>query len=313
MRIKVIASIVVILSILMIPGCVSRQDNGNSPSGNLKACLDSIVSGSPGTIGVAVVADGDTVLVNNDSRYPMMSVFKLHQAIAVVAEMENRGISLDSVLDINTDEIDRDTWSPVLGQFGEDGGKASVAELLRYSVEVSDNNASNILFERIISPEATDAYIRSVSPDSTFCIRHSEADMKRDHSLSYDNRTSPLAVSLLLRKLMMDKKFASSKGFSYLREILSNVTTGSDRLAAVCGDSEMKQFVHKTGSGYRDEEGNLMAYNDVGHFTLRNGREYTVAVFIRDFPGTDQEAATVIASISRLVFKQMTQPNNVAY
>jgi len=35
-------------------------------------------------VGVAIIADGkDTVTVENNRRYPLMSVFKLHQALAV--------------------------------------------------------------------------------------------------------------------------------------------------------------------------------------------------------------------------------------
>lgn len=44
--------------------------------------ISQIVSACPGEIGVAIIINNtDTVKVNNRSVYPMMSVFKLHQAI----------------------------------------------------------------------------------------------------------------------------------------------------------------------------------------------------------------------------------------
>ena len=43
-----------------------------------------IIEGKRARVGVAVIIDGkDTVTVNNEERYPMMSVFKFHQALAV--------------------------------------------------------------------------------------------------------------------------------------------------------------------------------------------------------------------------------------
>ena len=42
----------------------------------------------------------DTVKVNNKSVYPMMSVFKVHQALALCNDFDNKGISLDTLVNI---------------------------------------------------------------------------------------------------------------------------------------------------------------------------------------------------------------------
>jgi len=58
----------------------------------LRDSLTAIAAEAPGEVGIAVVVDGeDTVTVNNDDKYPLMSVFKLHQAVALCHELEGQG------------------------------------------------------------------------------------------------------------------------------------------------------------------------------------------------------------------------------
>ena len=46
--------------------------------------IDSIIAVRPGQFGVAVIVDSrDTVTVNNSDDYPLMSMFKLHEALGV--------------------------------------------------------------------------------------------------------------------------------------------------------------------------------------------------------------------------------------
>ena len=50
--------------------------------GDLQEQLRRMVADKKAQVGIAVIVDGrDTLTVNNDVRYPMMSVFKFHQAL----------------------------------------------------------------------------------------------------------------------------------------------------------------------------------------------------------------------------------------
>ncbi len=51
-----------------------------------------------------------------------------------------------------------------------------------------------------------------------------------------------------------------------------------------------------------------MAHNDVGYFRLKDGRSYSLAVFIRDFRGSEEEASAVIANISKCVYNRFKNP-----
>lgn len=287
-----------LLCIILASAC-STGTPENSPS--LKEQLHSITDNAPGMVGIAFVTDGDTLTINNGVRYPMMSVFKLHQSLAVADALQRAGSSIDTILNISATELDRNTWSPMLTTYGERDFSISAARLIDYALTSSDNNASNLLFSHIVSPAATSSFIKSVAPDTTFNISYSEAEMKQAHELSYINYTSPLAASLLIRRVF-DSEIVGRPALDSIRSSLTKVTTGQDRLGAPLPPSDKVLFAHKTGSGYRNPAGELTAHNDVGYFRFPDGRSYSLAVLIRDFNGTEQEASAIMADISRCVY-----------
>lgn len=91
--------------------------------------------------------------------------------------------------------------------------------------------------------------------------------------------------------------------------MLTGCITG-DRLTAAFKESDGVRVGHKTGSGYRNEKGLLMAHNDIGHIMLPDGRSYSIAVLLNDFDGTEEEASEAIAGISEIVFRQSNGVGN---
>ncbi len=281
--------------------CFSCKKDSQNTVPSLKEQLVALTDSVPGVVGIAFVSDDDTITVNNGIHYPMMSVFKLHQSLAVANKLSHSVAGLDSVIFIREKELDRDTWSPMLKEYGKCDFNISVGELVEYALVSSDNNASNLLFDYIVSPKETDVFVKSVAMDTTFNICYSEAEMHRDNNLSYINYSSPLSASLLIRQLFTsDMLCADAQNF--IKSALAHVSTGQDRLGAPVSQVEGVQFAHKTGSGYRNNMGELIAHNDVGYFRLPDGRDYSLAVFIRDFTGSEDEASAVIADVSRCVY-----------
>lgn len=272
---------------------------------SLKEELYSFIDTVPGVVGIAFISDTDTVTINNSVHYPMMSVFKLHQALTVANEMDTRHSSIDSVIHIRTEELDPETWSPMLKAYGNEDFNISIRDLIRYALTASDNNASNLLFKHIISPSATDSIIRAMAHNPNFRIFCSEEEMKNNHTLAYLNHTTPLSGASLIRQVY-DSSLTATPALDSIRKDLATVTTGLDRLGAIIPNHPDLFFAHKTGSGYRNDAGELIAHNDVGYFRLPDGRAYALAVFIRDFSGTEAEASKIIARISQEVYNYMT-------
>lgn len=277
----------------------------------LEARLMEITGGAPGKIGVGVVYENcDTMVVNDTPDYPMMSMFKLHEAIAASHVIDSRSASLDSVLVICCNELDADTWSPMMKEHSGDTISLTVGELLDYTLVHSDNNTSNILFERIVTPSATDSYIRSISPEGEFNITWMEADMKKDIMKSYDNRTSPLAYACLVNRLFTDSVLSSANQ-GFIKDAMRRCQTGLGRIAAGLPADGSVGFAHRTGSGYVNANGEIIAVNDGGYVSLPDGRGYSIAVFVKDFKGPQEAADSVIALVSSAVYNHLTNASAI--
>ncbi len=296
--------IIVLALVLLYP----QSAKNNIPyTEMLTDTISQIVSKYPGEIGVAVIIDNtDTVTVNNKSIYPMMSVFKVHQALAICNDFDIKGLSLDSSISIRRDELNPETWSPMLKEHSEPVITLSVRDLLRYTLTQSDNNASNLMFERLVDVARTDSFIATLIPRSSFQITYTEADMQKDLTKAYSNLTSPLGAAILINRLFTDS-LVSKENQRFIMNTLGECTTGKDRIAAPLLGMKDITIAHKTGSGYTTEDGILVAHNDVAYISLPNGTRYTLAVFVKDFKGNESKASEAIARISALVHLTLTR------
>lgn len=305
---KVVLNIIAVLCCgVVIISMVSCGNGRHRKSGNsdgyieLKRQLEEIVGDQPGKFGVAVIVDGkDTVTFGNSSYYPMMSMFKLHEAIAVCHALDVRRLGLDEEIEVRRGELDPATWSPMLKEYTEDSFNVTVGKLIDYILVDSDNNASNLLFDRVISTLETDRYIRSVLPQDDFRIVYRESDMKADISKSYDNRTSPLSYACLVDRLFTESVVSDVKQ-DFIIQAMRRCNTGMTRIAA--GLPEGVSFAHRTGSGYINSRGEVIAVNDGGYVLLPSGKGYSIAVLVKDFGGEQEEAEKVIAQISKAVYE----------
>mgnify|MGYP000974215719 CR=1 FL=1 len=286
----------------------ATKDSANPPLTNvLTDSISQIVSACPGEIGVAVIVNNrDTVKVNNKSVYPMMSVFKVHQALALCNDFDNKGISLDTLVNINRDKLDPKTWSPMLKDYSGPVISLTVRDLLRYTLTQSDNNASNLMFKDMVNVAQTDSFIATLIPRSSFQIAYTEEEMSADHNKAYSNYTSPLGAAMLMNRLFTEGLIDDEKQ-SFIKNTLKECKTGVDRIAAPLLDKEGVVIAHKTGSGYVNENGVLAAHNDVAYICLPNNISYTLAVFVKDFKGNESQASQYVAHISAVVYSLLMQ------
>lgn len=258
----------------------------------------------PAQIGVAaIINNADTIAVNDGNIYPMMSVFKLHQAIAVAEAFDRRGQSLDSVLTFSRASLDPATWSPMLRDHTEAEISLPVKQILRYTLIQSDNNASNLMFDRLVSAPSTDSLICTYLPRDAFRIAYTEDEMAADHARAYANVTSPLGAAMLINRLFTDSLVSTDKQ-AFIKDALIECATGNDRIAAPIMGKPGVTIGHKTGSGY-SENGVLAAHNDVAYITLPDGTAYSLAIFVKDFKGYEAQAAQAIARLSELIYNAL--------
>ena len=284
---------------LLVLALVLSFQGGSWAGAGLKQELETLTAGMPATVGIAVIIDGgETVTVNNDQRFPLMSVFKFHQALAVVERCRQQGLPLETEIWITRDDLPPNTWSPLRDARPEGGFSISIAELLRHTLQQSDNNACDILFDRICSVPDTEAYIHGLGIRDC-AIRATEADMHADTANCRQNWTTPLATARLMERFLTGNILPAADR-DFLMATMLGCTTGENRLARPLAGTGAT-LGHKTGTSDRDAQGRLMALNDAGFVLLPDGRHYTIAVFIMDSRASDAETEALVADLSACV------------
>lgn len=303
--------IAVFIALLLWPKPSKDKGSAVAYTDILRDTVAKIASAYPGEIGVAVIINGsDTLTVNNQPVYPMMSVFKVHQALAICMDLDTKGLPHDTVLSVSRNSLDPCIWSPMLKDHSEPKISLSVKELLRYTLIQSDNNASNLMFERLLNVARTDSIVAALIPRCSFKLLYTEAEMKKDHARAYANRTSPLGAAILMERLFTDSLVSCGKQ-GFLQNTLQACATGKDRIAAPLLGVEGVSIAHKTGSGFRDAHGTLAAHNDVAYICLPNKVCYTLAVFVKDFKGDEAQASEAIAHISAAIYEYLSQQPHI--
>ncbi len=251
-------------------------------------------------VGVCVITDaGDTIGTKADSIYPMMSVFKMHQALALLHCLDSIGAKSDTLLHIiSSEELHKDTWSPLAKEGRGDEFDISVRELLAYTMQQSDNNACDILFNHLYDVAQTDRFTASLSLPGRTSITQDENAMHRDSTAWMKNYCTPKAAAALVWRIFNDS-IVSPQAQQELHSIMLECRTGQNRIPAMIGN-KISHIGHKTGTG-DVIDGIVTAINDVAYIKTKSGREYALAVFIHNFHGSPDKAEVMTAEISAAV------------
>ncbi len=250
-------------------------------------------------VGVAVVKGKKQWLVNNDKTYPLMSVFKIFVAAAVLDKAEKENISLDTSIVISKDMI-YPTYSPLRDKIKQYPYQSSIEELLVYMISFSDNIATDILISYLGGIKKLNNFVASAGFPQVV-IQVNEHQMSTDIQKQKLNRAYPKDVALFM-KAIDDGKILSAKQKTVFKQITQQTTTGENKLKA--GLPDYVVIGHKTGSSDR-EEGVKIGDNDAGFVILPNGETYYIVVLIKDSKMTDEQNARQIAQISKLVYDKL--------
>ncbi len=297
-------SIISVVMILVNTACSAQRYAGHeSHYPEIEAQLnDYVKSKTDACIGMAVIVNGeDTVAVNGNSSFPMLSVYKFPQALAVADYCVRNGMSLSDTVTISTDELKENTWSPMRDKYGVRNIRLSLSEILEYSLSQSDNNACDILFRLIGGPVVADSLMK-VLGYSDIAIVSTEDDMHRDTGLCYQNSATPIAMAALFDKFYRQDMWHNSPVHESVGSIMMMCRTGNSRLPAPLMPTNAR-IGHKTGTGDTDAQGHIIAVNDAGYIFLPNKDGYAIAVFISDSGYGMAETEQIIADISEIVFK----------
>lgn len=287
--------LLIALGVWLVQSACARQFD-------LETIVKSVTNGKKATVGAAVCTDdGKVQVVNNTVHFPLMSVFKFHIALAVLHHLDAQQLPVETELFIRPQDLKPNTYSPLRDKYPDGNFKMSIADLLRYSISLSDNNACDILLEYMGGPAVVDTYIKGLGIDGC-SITVSEQQMGEKVNNEYLNWTTPSSVAQLFRVFFRRSLFAL-KYKNFLEQTLIETSTGMNKLRA--GLPAEVILGHKTGSSLRTEAGVRIADNDAGFVRLPDGRQYYIAVFVMNSLEDDQTNAAMIAEISRKVYEAM--------
>lgn len=296
-----------LLSAVFALALCSCKSAGNYAA--LQKDLSKFIKGKDAEIGVAVIIDGvDTVEVNGRRIFPMLSVYKFPIALAAGERCRKDFYSLEKPVYFGKEDLHPGTYSPMTEKIlassalATDSISLPLKELLTSMLQNSDNNASDIVLKFAGGAQSVEGYLNRLKI-AGISVRNSEDEMHTDPSLCQSNSATPLAMAALFDKF--DREMNDSISMQ-IKLIMENCTTGTERLAKPLKDSGAT-IGHKTGTGFMLPDGRIMAVNDAGYVHLPAGRRYSIAVFVENSGYDMAQTEDLIASISRIVVKNLTR------
>ena len=270
---------------LLLCGCSERVPE-------LQKKISILTKDFPGEIGVAVACGKDTVCINADGPFPMFSVVKFPQAVTVAER-----VNFDEMIDVTAEDLKPDTWSPMREKYPE-GGSFSVRQIVEYALIESDNNASDILFDRFDTPEKVEqSMVRWKIGDC--CIECTEAEMHDNINLYRHNWMTPMAAVNLLGEFLVRRE--ESREFEIVWETMTRCNTGAERIPKYISDKGC-EIIHKTGTGPVLEDGTVTGINDIACVLFPDDRHFELAVFIKNAKCEVSECEELIAKIAETVY-----------
>ena len=208
---------------------------------------------------------------------PMLSVMKFPQALYVANCLKRSGQALDTETTVRKRKLMKNTWSPMLEGMGRKQ-KFTYGELLRLSLQESDNNACDLLFKVFGGPDRVQDYMASLGM-SDIHIGATERQMMLDPGKSALNTSSPREMVSLLEWFYSHRN--DDAWLTYVWNLMAGCRTGMARIPSAVGPDDV--VVHKTGTGFPTTKG-ISAINDAGIIIHPDGTHTIMAIFALDFP-----------------------------
>lgn len=282
------------LLFLLISGFVFAQQT------TLDKKINMIVKGKNATVGISVlgIENGFTYTKNAEKKLPMQSVFKFHIAATVLDFVDKGKLSLDQKIMLTSQNLLKNTWSPLREKYGEGGVEITLAEVLEATVAKSDNNGCDIMLNLLGGTEPVQKFIDSKGIKG-FQIKFSEAQMHQDWSAQYENYSTMNSATTLLKKFY-DGKLLSKKSTDYLMKVMLTTSTGVKKLIEQLPKNT--PVARKTGSSGKNDAGVTGAENEIAIVTLPNGKHYAIAVFVSNSMESEETNCKMISDISKVVY-----------
>jgi beta-lactamase class A len=268
----------------------------------LRAQLESLIKSFNAKVGIAMMSleDRDTLTINNNHHYPMQSTYKFPLAMAVLQQVDKGKLKLNQKMHINKTDI-RKTWSLIQEKYPDGNVDITIAELLQYSVSLSDNIACDILFRAIKGTSIADQYVKQLGVKN-MAIKATEKEMAAGWNVQYTNYSTPYAMVQLL-DIFHSREKLSAASTDLLMDLMIQSSNSAKRIKGLLPPEAI--VAHKTGTSNTNKEGLTAAVNDIGIITLPDGKHFAIAVFVTDSKESMENNEKMIALASATVYNTL--------
>jgi len=265
-----------------MPALAARQ--GALGGARLAAAVAALERRSGGRLGVAIVDTGTRRRFSHrgDERFPLCSTFKFLLAADLLARADRGAIDLAKRLPIQASHLGNSDF--VKSRVGRD---ASLAELAHAIIEISDNDAANLLLAEIGGPAALTRFARAIGDPVT---RVDNVEPVSDAPSDVSDTTSPAAMAADFERILLGGVLKPASRAT-LRDWLLHSKTGVGRLRA--GLPRGWRLAHKTGTGMHGSS------NDTGLVWRPHGAPLLVSVYLTGSRLDDAGRDAVIAGVAR--------------
>jgi len=279
-----------IMSFFLVVSCFAKDNLDD-----LRQKIDEIISAKKATFGIGIYdfESQDTLFINKDKPFVMMSVVKFPQAVAILNQVDEGKLDYDTKIHFKKSDLRPDTYSPLRDKKTEDNFDISLSEALSYTISRSDNNVCDKLFKILGGIKVAENYVQNLGLKS-LTIGTDYANMEAN--TIYANQSSPKDMLELLR-MFYNNELLSKRSTEILWGKMVETATGPDRIKGLLPEGTI--VGHKTGTSGIDEDGVTAAFNDVGIVKLLNGGSYAIVIFISNSKENKETNARIMAEISK--------------
>lgn len=280
-------------------------------------------------VGLTNLENAQSFTFNGDQPFPLQSVFKLHLAAAVLAEVDDGRMSLEEPFHLTAQQLSP-PWSPIAAAWPA-RDTYSCGELLKAIVHQSDNTAADVLMKRIGGPGAVTAWLRAHDLNETSIDRYERELQPEAHGMAPFRPAwaSQQAFAAAREAVPPAQRMAAMQAYlrdprdtatprsmiSFLRRLNAGELLGEASTARLLellfagprGATRLKpgfpagtRFAHKIGTSGLDLGLNL-AFNDVGVFVLPDKRSYVVAAFLAGSTLSIEAADALMTDLARII------------
>jgi len=269
----------------------------------LRQSITEIISTKNATFGIGMYdfETQETLFMNKDEPFVLLSVVKFPQALAILDQVDQGNFDYEMKIRIEKSDLRPNTYSPLRDKRPDGNFDITLSEALSYTISQSDNNVCDKLFKLLGGTKAAEDYIHSLGLKD-ISIGTDYADMEKN--TMYANQSSPKDMLELLRRFY-ERELLSTESSDLLWSKMVETSTGPDRIKGLLPEGTV--VGHKTGTSGTDENGVTVAFNDIGIVNLPHGGSFAIVIFISNSKEDDEINASSIAEISKAAYDFFNQ------